>query len=323
MSTHGKELAQSAPAKRMFSYLDGEMNARERAAFEARLGTDRVLAAEVEAHRVLLAAMDEVAAFTPSPDFRMRVLASLHVGESWWQRLRRRVWSAASPVPDMFTEFLDEGLAPRQAGALMAFVASDPRAATTLESWRRLFRALESLPELDPSDGFAERVMARVRAPERQGAGRRAVVRSGTGLRGLPTAVRHLARVRNWVGQRWPSPREQFALTSGMAVGPVAAFLVTLHMLSGNPLLTTANVASFLEARAGATLTRLTDALSASPAANSAIRRFTGILDGWALNAPTMSAGLVLLGVLTLTSAWILYRNVIKVSQSDNRHVPS
>ena len=299
------------------------MGVRERAAFDARLGGDRALAAEVETHRILHAALDGMAFFSPSPDFRMRVLASLTVRESWWVRLRHHLGSAVSPAPNLFTELLDEGLPPGQARALLAFVARDPDAAATLENWRRLFRAMESLPGLDPSEGFADRVMARVGAPERQRSGRQAVVRARPGL-ALPTfAARHLVLARDWIGRRWPTPRERFALTSGMAVGPVAAFLVTLHMLSDNPLLTASNVASFVQARAGATLARLSDAIFAGPPANPAMGRIVGILEGWVPSGPAMSAGLAVFGVLTLTSAWVLYRNVIKVSPSENRNVPA
>ncbi len=323
MRTHRKDPAPGARAKRIFSYLDDEMSDGERAAFEGRLGTDPLLAAEVESHRVLLAALDEMAVFSPSPDFRMRVLASLAVRESWWVRIGHRVRSAASPAPNLFTALLDEGLAPRQARALMAFVERDRAAAATLENWRRLFRALESLPALDPSEGFADRVMARVGTLERQRSSRPAVVRVGAGIALPPFAARHLARAREWTGRRWPTPHERFAVTSGMAVGPVAAFLVTLHMLSGNPLLTASNVASFVQARTGATLARLSDAVFAGPPANSAMGRIAGILDGWVPSGPATSAGLAVFGVLTLASAWVLYRNVIKVSRSEIHNVPA
>ena len=323
MQTHPRDLPPGARAKRIFSYLDGEMSDGERAAFEVRLGTDPLLAAEVESHRVLLAALDQMAVFSPSSDFQMRVLASLAVRKTWWVRLRHRVWSAAPPVPNLFTELLDEGLAPRQARALMAFVERDRAAAATWNDWRGLFRALESLPALEPSEDFADRVMARVGALERQRSSRPAVVRVGTGIALPPLAARHLALARQWIGRRWPTPHERFAVTSGMAVGPVAAFLVTLHMLSGNPLLTASSVASFVQARTGATLARLSDAAFAGLPANSARGRIAGILDGWVPSGPVTSAGLAVFGLFTLISAWVLYRNVIKVSRSKIQNVPA
>ena len=307
---------------RLFSYLDGELSAREQAAFEAEIATDRSLAAEVASWRALLATLDEVATFAPSPDFRVRVLASLYARRSWWARLRDR-WRVGSDarMPNVFTALLDEGLTARQATALTAMVARDPEAAAAMDGWRRLYRELETLPGFTPAEGFADRVMARVRVPERGRATRPAVVRSGAGLPVLPGASRHWALARDWIGRRWPSPRDRFAATSGLAVGPAAAFLVTLHMLSGNPLLTASNVSNFVETRAGAAMSRLADTLFGDPSAHLAMGRLGGIVDGWALSLPTLTAGLVVFGLLTLASAWILYRNVIKVPRTENRNV--
>ena len=323
MPSERKTRALDPGTRRVFSYLDGELPARERDAFEAEIASDRVLAADVAAWRVLLATLDEVAPFTPSPDFRVRVLASLNARQSWWAWLGDRL-RGGSParVPNVFGALMDEGLTTRQARALTAFVARDPEAAAALARWRSLYRELEILPGFAPSEGFADRVMARVRVRGRQRVMRPGVVRSGAGLPGLPVATRHWALARNWIGERWPSPRDRLAAMSGLAVGPVAALLVTLHMLSGNPLLTTSNVASFLRTRAGATMSRLADTLFGSPSAHPAMGRIAGILDGSALSGLTLAAGLVVFGVLTLTSAWILYTNVIKVSRSENRRVP-
>ena len=318
-----KEQAPGAQARRMFAYLDGEMSARARAEFEATLAADRILAAEVESHRTLLAALDELAPHSPSRDFRVRLLASLNVRQSWWARLRNRLWNPAPPVANVFTELLDRELAPRQARALKAFVEHDPDAAASLESWRHLFQALDSLPGLKPSEGFADRVMARVRALQLQQASHPAVARSRAGLPELPLGNRQWALARGWIDRRWPSPRDRFAVTSGVAVGPVAAFLVTLHMLSGNPLLTTSNVASFLETRAGATVSQLSDALFAGSFADAAMERIRDVAGGWIFSGTTLAAGLLVFGVLTLTSAWILYRNVIKIPRSDRRHAPA
>jgi len=307
---------------RVFSYLDGELPARERAAFEEEIASDRALAAEVAAWRVLLGALDEVAAFAPSPDFRVRVLASLNARRSRWERLRDRLRGESSAhAPNVFAALLDEGLTVRRARALAAFVARDPEAAAALASWRRLHRELDTLPAFAPSEGFANRAMARVRVPEPRRAIRPGVASSGAGLAGPPPTARHWALARSWIGHRWPSPRDRLAATSGLAAGPVAALFVTLHMLSGNPLLTPANVASFLETRIGATVSRLADALWGSPSAHPAAGFVAGILDGPAPGGLALVAGLAAFGALTLVSAWILYANVIKASPSENRHV--
>ena len=306
---------------RLFSYLDGEMNAGERAVFEAEIASDGALAAEVASWRGLLATLDEVAAFAPSPDFRVRVLASLNAPRAWWARLldRLRGTPAAHP-PNVFAALLDEGLATRQARALTDFVARDPEAAAALAGWRRFYRKLDALPAFAPSEGFADRVMARVRMPQGSRAVRPAAVRSGTGLPVPPGAARQWALARGWIGKLWPSPRDRFAATSGLAVGPFAAFVVTLRMLSDNPLLTTSNVTSFVQTRAGAAVSRLSDTVFQSVTARPATGWIGGVLDGWTPGG--LAAGLAVFAALSLASAWILYRNVLKVPRSENRHVP-
>lgn len=309
----------------MLSYLDGRLSTEERDAYEAELAADPAQATAVESQRALLATLDEMAAHVPSSDFRVRVLAFLNTPESWWVRLRRRLVGTPPLMSNVFAAFLDEGLTPRQARALTAFVARDPEAAEALAGWERLFGELGTLPGFAPSEGFADRVMARLSVQGQQQVARPKVARAGSrrlaGIAGLPAAARYRELATAWIDSRWPTPRDRFAVTSGMAVGPVAVFFVTLHMLSGNPLLTTSNVASFVRTRLGGAVSQLADAVSGNPTANYAMGRVSGLLDTWTLSGPSLAAGLILFGALTLLSAWILYRNVVKLSRSENRYV--
>ena len=325
MRTDRKTPAPDPRTERMLAYLDGGLSAAERDACEAELAADPDYAREVEGHRALLATLDEMAAYAPSSDFRARVLAFLDTPESWWVRLWRRVAGTSRPVSNVFAAFLDEGLTARQARALDVLVASDPEAAAAMAGWKRLFGELKSLPVLQPSEGFADRVMARVGAMERKRVARPEAARApGRGLAripGLAVAARLRELATAWIDANWPTPRDRFAVTSGVAVGPVAVFLVTLHMLSGNPLLTTSNVASFLRTKVGGAVSLVVDTISANPVANAAMGRISGFTDAWAVTTPALTAGVVLFCALTLLSAWILYRNVVKVSISENRHV--
>lgn len=311
--------------ERMLSYLDATLSADERNAYEAELAADPALAGEVESQRALMAMLDEMAAHAPSSDFRVRVLAFLNTPEPWWVRLRRKLVGTPPPMANVFAAFLDEGLTARQAAALAAFAARDSEAAAALAGWQRLFGELGALPGFEPSEGFAERVMARLNVRGRQPDARPQVARAGVrrlaGIAGLPAAARLRDLATAWIDARWPTPRDRFAVTSGLAVGPVAVFVVTLHLLSGNPLLTTSNVASFLRTRVGGAASQLADAVSGNPTANYAVGRVSGLLDTWTLSGSTLAAGLILFGALTLLSAWILYTNVVKLSRSENRYV--
>ena len=294
--------------RRMFSYLDGELGSGERAAFEAEMARDSGLAAEAESFRSLLATLDELAAFAPSPDFRARVLAALQTRKSW--RLRLRGWLGGDYRPaarNVFAALLDEGLSARQARTLAAFVARDPEAATALASWRSLYEQLDGLSGFAPARGFADRVMFRLDA--------------------APAPAAPWAVLAGGIRRLWPRRRERLAAATGIAFGPVVGVAgtvagTTYMLFSNNPLVTASNVASFVWTKCAAALAGLAQGLfggaTTSPAAGSVV----GLLDNLAQSAPAMAAGLLLFGGLTLVSTWILYKNVVKVSGMERRYVP-
>ena len=221
---------------RVFSYLDGEMSGRERSTFEAKMASDPALARNVASWRALLGRLDEVPTLASSADFRARVLASLNAGRPWWARLRgRSLGGSPAHVPNAFTALLDRELTTRQAGALAAFTARDAEAAAALAGWRRLYGEMETLPRFAASEGFADRLMARVRVPQPGRAIHPRIAPSSAKLR-KPAAARLRETAGRWIGSRWPSPRDRFAAASGLAFGPVAALLLTLHVFSGSPL---------------------------------------------------------------------------------------
>ncbi len=289
--------------RRMFRYLDGELRSGEAVEFERKIAADAVLAAEVRSFRSVLAALDQLAVFAPSPDFRVRVLAALHAGRSW--RARLRAWLGGGSfaiVPNALAALLDESLPTRQAKALSAFVARDPEAAGALAEWKRLHDRLDRLPVYRPSAGFGDRIMARVPAA----------------APAAPGSSAHDIRLLHRIRHLWPRPADRLAAASGIAFGPTTAVLATAYMLfSNNPLVTASNVGSFL-------LTKSADALSGliEGGLGSAAGTMFGYLDGLAPQGAAIAASAVLFACLTLASAWILYRNVIKVPASERRYVP-
>jgi anti-sigma factor RsiW len=73
------------------AHLDGELDSLEASRFEARLASEPALAAEIEAYRLLRAALrSDLAEDAPSPDLRRRITSSLDL------RTPRRtpVWGA-------------------------------------------------------------------------------------------------------------------------------------------------------------------------------------------------------------------------------------
>ena len=277
--------------KRVFSYLDGELSPAERAVFEAEAEADPALRAELRDFRSLFAYMRNMESPAPPPDLEVSVIAALQARPTPLHHLWN--WFAGrahGPPPNPFDTLLDGRLTARQTAALSSLAARDANAARVLADWRRLARDLERLPEFTPRAGFADRVMARVRLPE----GRRSRAGALVRLRGL-----------------WPRRQERLAAASGIAFGPTAAVAGMAYLLfANNPLVTFSNLGSFLwhrgrEAFLGVSQ-GLIDAGVGIPAAPGGL---AGIP-----SAPTALAGLLLLGGLTLASAWILYRNIFGIS---------
>lgn len=289
--------------RQLFSYLDGEMGPAARAAFEAEAVANPVLAAELRAFRTLFAAMKSMEPIVPPTDLEVSVIASLHTRPV----ALRRLWtwlsrgSSHGPTSSAFDAMLDGRLTTRQARALAVLAARDPKAARILTGWHRLGLALARLPEFAPADGFAERVMARVQLPET------------TGSR---------VRVRGAFSGVWPRREERLAAASGIAFGPASAVAGIAYMLfANNPLVTLSNLGSFLwnrvqEAFLGVSQ-GLIDAGASFPAAPGAGAAFRGMV-----SAPAFPAGVLVLGALTLSCAWILYRNIANTTVSECRHAP-
>lgn len=293
------------PGTRMlFSYLDDELNPGERAAFEARMKADGELAAEVRAFRSLLAALDRLGAFSPSADFKLRVLASWRARASFGALLRRLFLGTAHPAAlNVFTELIEEGLSARQARALAAFVARDREAAAALARWKRLHDRLDRLPAFEPQPGFQDRVMARLAA--------------------RPAPVRAARRGTQWALRLWPERRQRLAAVLGVAFAPTAlaaGFAYTLWSIFSNPLVTPTDALRFLWNKGASAVSGSAEALFGGWAGE------LGSVGGWELGGavvPLAALGLLVLSGLALVSARILYKNVVGNPGMDRGHAPT
>lgn len=287
--------------RQLFAYLDGELQSGERAAFEARMKADCELAAEVRAFRSLLDALDRLAAFAPSADFKLRVLASWRARGNFRALVRRVFLGTPHPaVRNVFTELIEEGLSPRQARTLAAFVGRDREAAAALARWKRFHERLDQLPAFEPPPGFQERVMARVSVH--------------------PASAVAARRAPGWAVRLWPERRQRLAAVLGVAFAPTAlsiAFAYSAVSIFSNPLVTPADALRFVWNKG---------AEAASAAAETLFGGWTGGFDaagtgglGGAL-LPLAALGLLVLSGLALISARILYRQVAKSPGLDRGH---
>lgn len=286
----------------LFAYLDGELSPADRAAFEARAAADPALRSELRVFRSIFASMKDMESPSPPPDLEVSVIAALQARPTPLHRLWN--WLAESPhgpPTGPFDAILDGRLTARQAAALSSLAARDAEAARVLGGWRRVGHELSRLSHLAPSDEFADRVMARVRLPEARQSRAGALIR----LRGL-----------------WPRRQERLAAASGIAFGPTAAVTGMAYLLfANNPMVTLSNLGSFLWNRGQEFFLGLSQGLiDAGLGIPAAPGGFAGMV-----SAPAIVTSLLLLGGLTLASAWILYRNIVRTTAahttaSERRH---
>ncbi len=292
----------SAQTQRILSYLDGELNVAAVADFEARAARDGRLASELATYRSLFARLGALDAHRPRRGFAVRVLASCHVQPRGWARARAWLATSGSLALDPFAAAAEGALAPRQARALAAFVARDPEAAAAMASSRRLIEGLGRLPGFAPQDGFAERVVARLRPAPRP-------------ARSLEGA---LAWIRKWA---WPREGRRLAFVSGAATGPVAVVAVAAYLVLSKPMVTLPNLAAFAWTKASGAVSGVAEAVFGALARSPVVREAYGMLDG--VSAASFSAaalGLCVAGGLGMLSAWVLYKNVAGATEMDGKY---
>ena len=300
-ATKGKQEPPRATTQRIFAYLDGELAASQQAAFEAEAARDPVLAADVSKAQAVFQALATLDDLSPATDFSVRTMARLHLRPSPWARLWGWVAGAGHTVVRNPLAALVEGdLSRRHANAVAAFAASDPDAAVSLASWKRLLERLESLPVLAPGPALPVRVMAQVpvaQAPRR---------RSGTA-----------ALFAEWARKLLPRPQERLAAASGAVFGPAAVVASVFWVVFSNPLVRASDVVGFVAAKIGTAVAGLAGAFFGGMA-----------LGGWGfwqeatVSAPAVATGLAAFGALAVASGWVLYKNV-KVSVTEERYAPA
>ncbi len=311
MKTHGHLSAESIQA-----FLDGELPQGEMARIQEHSVSCARCQAEIEAWRLLFDELEELPELAPPVTLSERVLAALPrrasaglAGGSWLDRLSRH-GSAEHLRPGAVQAYVDGALTPGHQAQLSAHVTDCESCRAEVASWRTLFAELESLSELTPSAGFAERVMDRVQigpsvavAPKPLAARVRAWARSW-----VPTDLRRLAPA--WAGSVVPRSRRAWAVVASVAATPTLAVAAGAWLLFSHPLLTPGYLASYLWWKASGLIGAI-----AGGAWGTMMDVTTDLRNSTVVEAVTGSAGgLMLTGVgftaLMAASLWILYRNL-------------
>jgi len=296
------------------AYLEGEVDDGVRERVDRHLGSCARCASALEGWRVLfeeLQALPEVVG--PSPTFRSEVLERLRaspspVDASFLSRLRTALGRKGRPVAGhldstRIQELLEGSLPGRVAEKARAHLEGCAPCREELHAWQGLHQALDALPPISVPEGFAARVMDRLRPlPEHSR---------------VPTAAERFVR---WGEALIPSTRRGWTLAACCLGLPALGSLALVTMIVAHPLLDPTDLLAFLGWQAA---------------------EFVQVAWGWAIQRAAQPGvlGMVALGIRAasaspgiaiaflggawlsiLLSGWVLYRNVIVHPSMANRH---
>lgn len=293
-------------AESMQALLDGDLPAREAAACEAHIGDCARCRSEYEGWQVLFDDLGDLAAFSPSPSFRGRILDTLPAEGSTRSRARRAaeaVQVAGTHVGSgALQDHLEGRLAARAATRIDAHLDTCAVCRSDLAALRQVGQMLDSIPRLRPSPEFGLRVMAAWRVEQMA-----KVVMAPTTRWG---------RVAAWARTRTPSTRQGWAAVMGVATAPAVVIALLIQAVFANPLVTFGNLAAFARLKAsglfGSVSAQIVGLLESAGLGGAA-----GIvLD--ALSSPTVAAGAATVASgLTLGALWVVYRFLIASQPAD------
>jgi anti-sigma factor RsiW len=288
-------------AERLQAFLEGELPAGEVGPVEAHLAGCSRCTEELDTWRVLFHDLSALPQHLPSRGFGERVIAAVERPErlSLVARLRRRA-GAFAPQPlsehvasERLQDLLDGDLPARHVARVRAHVDTCAACTGELDAWRGVYARLSALDGFAPAPGFAERVLARLRAAP-------AVTRVPAWRRALATAGRFV-----------PKTRRAWAAISGIAVTPAVTGALVLYTVFSHPTLTLQALSSFV-------IWKLTDVFTAAWGVLSTAALDAGQLVGLGsfvnalIDAPwAVAGGALAYSVLSVLALRVLYKNLL------------
>jgi anti-sigma factor RsiW len=307
-----KHIREHPSAEVVQALLEGELSASERAPVEEHLAACARCAAEVDGWRVLFEGLRDLPTLAPGEGFTERVLAGIEVAAPLplAARVRTRLVALVSRrdghPEDGRLQDLTEGLLPaRQAARIRSHLDACPACASRAEAWRAVMDRLGGLERLEPSEGFAARVMARVRVPTPAPAVQR-----------VPEWRRALA----WAGKLVPQSRKAWAALSGVAVTPAATLGLLLWTVFTHPALTPGALVSFAWWKASDLASLAWGAIASRAMESAQVFGVFSFFQSLALSPTSLVAAFVAFSAGTLLAVWVLYRNLVNALPADARH---
>jgi hypothetical protein len=210
--------------------------------------------------------------------------------------------STSHPTAERLEAFVEGALPPGDRVVIESHLLGCPDCQGQVEEWRALFSTLAALPQFEPSLGFANRVMARVRISPRS-----------AWQEWTERATALVAQVTPSTNFGWSLAAAFLALPVILG-GGVIAWLVQKSYISPD-MLWSYTRDSLVEGLQGVGSTAITAVIQTDVAA-----WIVANISAFAGNAGAAGIGAVvgIAGVLTMVSSWVLYRNLFRTPRRDS-----
>lgn len=206
------------------------------------------------------------------------------------------------PEAELIESYLEGALDDAERAVFESHLVGCSRCQAEVEEWRGLFGALETLPPIEPSAGFADRVMAHVTV--------------------LPTPARAAAAVR-WL----PKTTKGWSVVAACLSLPVLGLGAAVAWALSQPWMSALSaeaVLVFAWSRASAGLSWLGAQATSLIVQSDVFRTLAAGLRRFLAVAGTTGLGLAAAGfcLAALGSAWVLYHYLVRNSTRELNYAP-
>lgn len=286
-------------AERMQALLDGDLPDREAAAVHAEIAECTRCRAEFEGWQTLFGELGDLELHAPSADFEARVLENLPAPRR--QRLLAGIFGRsddrAHATSEELQEHLDGRMAARASARLEEHLGQCAPCRTEMDGLHQVVTRLDGLTAFEPSPGFGEAVMARLR------------IQQMAQVALAPTSRRD--RIVAWLRARMPSTGRSWGAVLGLGTVPAVTAALALQAVFSHDLVTLRNLVSFVGFKLSGVVDALAGAVEGVVADSTLLSRFWDVVQAIGAS-PTMTAGTVALAFGScLAALWVLYRNFI------------
>ncbi len=297
--------------ERMQAFLDGEISQEEMAVVQEHTVYCARCRSEIEAWEMLFSELDELEDEGPSVEFADRVMAGLaepttvEVDAKGWLWQGGRGVSARHLTPGRIQNFLDGRLSNRRAVQVELHLTHCELCTSEMERCETVMTALEGLPQLAPSEGFSERVMAQWRVES---------LISAVAPPSVPT------RIKTWLGGFLPVTRKGWAVVTSAAAAPPAIVAFLSFFVFSRPLVTPSTLASFLWWKISDVGAAFASGVKGAVLESATLFRAYAVMDAAAGSPLILGAGAFVFCFMVLAALWVLYRYLIATQSVNGRY---